>query len=198
MRRDSEKRIENRTLTRRRAVGLLGLGAVGVLLAACGQAAQPTAAPTKPAEAPKPAAPAPTAVPATAPAATQPAASAKPGSLPPGVGFIKGPLEGEAKTLNGAGATFPAALYSKWHDEYFKLTQVKTNYQSIGSGGGIKSITDGTVDFGATDGPMTDEQLKAAKGEVLHIPMTLGGVAATYNLPELKDPLKLTGETLPA
>lgn len=105
----------------------------------------------------------------------------------------------EAKTLNGAGATFPAVLYSKWFNEYEKITGVKVNYQSIGSGGGIKSIQDGTVDFGATDSPMTDEQLQAAKGgNVLHIPTALGAVVATYNVPEAKSPMKLTGETLAA
>jgi phosphate transport system substrate-binding protein len=117
--------------------------------------------------------------------------------MPQGAGLIKGAFDGEAKALNGAGATFPAALYSKWFNEYAKLTGVQVNYQSIGSGGGIKSIQDGTVDFGATDGSMTDEQLKAAKnGEVLHIPMAMGAVVPTYNVPELKAPLKLTPDTL--
>jgi phosphate transport system substrate-binding protein len=178
------------------------------LLSACAPAASsPTTAPAKPAEAAKPAAPAPAAAasPAAAPAAAaSPAVAAKPassGANPwelPGAGLIKGPFEGEAKTLNGAGATFPAALYSKWFNEYQKLGGVSVNYQSIGSGGGIKSITDGTVDFGATDGPMTDEQLKSARGEVLHIPMALGAVVPTYNIPEIdgKDPLKLSADTL--
>jgi phosphate transport system substrate-binding protein len=117
--------------------------------------------------------------------------------LPPGSGIVKGPFEGEAKTLNGAGATFPAALYSKWFTEYERLTGVKVNYQSIGSGGGIKSITDATVDFGATDGPMTDEQLAAAKnGPILHIPTALGVVVPTYNLPGLTQPLRFSPETL--
>ncbi len=109
---------------------------------------------------------------------------------------ITGPNPDEAKTLTGAGATFPAPLYTKWFNEYEKVTQVKVNYQSIGSGGGIKGITDKTVDFGASDGPMTDEQLKAAQGDILHIPMTLGAVLASYNVPEAKDPLKFTGDTL--
>ncbi|HEY3110423.1 MAG TPA: phosphate ABC transporter substrate-binding protein PstS [Chloroflexota bacterium] len=183
--------------TRRRALALLGLGAAGAALAACGGAASPTAAPTKPAAAPPTTAPAANAP--TAPAATTaPAAATKPAASAQGVGLIKGPFEGEARALTGAGATFPAPLYTKWFEEYNKLTQVKVNYQSIGSGGGIKSISDGTVDFGATDGPMTDEQMKATKGEILHIPMTIGGVAVTYNLPGVNDPLKFTGETLPA
>jgi phosphate transport system substrate-binding protein len=116
----------------------------------------------------------------------------------PGSGKIAGPVDGEAKSLNGAGATFPAPLYTKWFSEYAKLTGVQINYQAIGSGGGIKSITDKTVDFGASDGPMTDDQLKAAPGKLFHIPMTMGGVVPTYNIPELagKDPLKFTPETL--
>jgi len=109
---------------------------------------------------------------------------------------ITGPNPDEAKALTGAGATFPAPLYTKWFNEYEKVTQVKVNYQAIGSGGGIKGITDKTVDFGASDGPMTDEQLKAATGDILHIPMTLGAVLATYNVPEAKDPVKFTGDTL--
>ena len=90
-----------------------------------------------------------------------------------------------AQTLiNGAGATFPYPIYSKWFDEYAKIDpEVRFNYQSIGSGGGIKQITSRTVDFGATDGPMSDEQLKQAPGELLHIPTVLGAVVATYNVP---------------
>ena len=90
-----------------------------------------------------------------------------------------------AQTLiNGAGATFPYPIYSKWFDEYAKVDpEVRFNYQSIGSGGGIKQITSRTVDFGATDGPMTDEQLKQAPTELVHIPTVLGAVVATYNVP---------------
>ena len=90
-----------------------------------------------------------------------------------------------AQTLiNGAGATFPYPIYSKWFDEYAKVDpEVRFNYQSIGSGGGIKQITSRTVDFGASDGPMTDEQLKQTPAELLHIPTVLGAVVATYNLP---------------
>lgn len=86
--------------------------------------------------------------------------------------------------MNGAGATFPYPLYTKWFDEYAKVDPgVRFNYQSIGSGGGIRQITARTVDFGASDGPMTDEQLKKAPGELFHIPMVMGAVVATYNLP---------------
>lgn len=90
-----------------------------------------------------------------------------------------------AVSLNGAGATFPNPLYTKWFDEYYKLTGVKINYQAIGSGGGIQQITEGTVDFGASDGIMTAEQqtkAESAHGPILHIPMTSGAVAVVYNL----------------
>jgi phosphate transport system substrate-binding protein len=103
-------------------------------------------------------------------------------------------------TLNGAGATFPAPLYTKWFDEYNKLTGVKINYQPIGSGGGISQITEGTVDFGASDGIMTaDQQAKAeaAHGPILHIPMTSGSVAIVYNLTGIgTEQLKLTGDVI--
>lgn len=101
--------------------------------------------------------------------------------------------------LNGAGATFPYVLYSKWFDVYSKKSGIRFNYQSIGSGGGIKQIIEGTVDFGASDGPMTDEQLAEAlakrKSRVLHIPTTVGAVAIAYNLP-LRQPLKLSPAVL--
>jgi phosphate transport system substrate-binding protein len=99
--------------------------------------------------------------------------------------------------LTGAGATFPAPIYSKWFDAYARETGVRINYQSIGSGGGIRQFTEGTVDFGATDAPMTDEQVTAVKGNVLHVPTVLGAVVATYNLPSLgKAPLRFDGATL--
>jgi len=86
--------------------------------------------------------------------------------------------------INGAGATFPYPIYSKWFDEYAKVEpSLRFNYQSIGSGGGIRQITERTVDFGASDGPMTDEQLARAPGELVHIPTVMGAVVATYNLP---------------
>jgi phosphate transport system substrate-binding protein len=118
----------------------------------------------------------------------------------PGSGLVTKGSSGEAKSLTGAGATFPAVLYTKWFSEYAAKIGVQVNYQSIGSGGGIKSISDKTVDFGASDGPMTDEQLAAAKGgKLLHIPMTMGAVVPTYNIPELsksKKVLKFTAETI--
>jgi phosphate transport system substrate-binding protein len=98
-------------------------------------------------------------------------------------------------SLTGAGATFPAPLYSKWFNEYATGTGNQINYQPIGSGGGIKAITDKTVDFGASDGIMTDEQLAAAPG-TLHIPMTSGSVVLAFNLPELEGKLNLSAETI--
>ena len=99
--------------------------------------------------------------------------------------LARGADSAPAQTLiNGAGATFPYPIYSKWFDEYARVDQqVRFNYQSIGSGGGIRQITERTVDFGATDGPMTDEMLKKAPGELLHLPMVMGAVVATYSLP---------------
>ncbi|HEX9023288.1 MAG TPA: phosphate ABC transporter substrate-binding protein PstS [Geobacteraceae bacterium] len=94
--------------------------------------------------------------------------------------------------LNGAGATFPYPLYSKWFSEYAKVDRsVKFNYQSIGSGGGIKQITAGTVDFGASDKPLSDAELAAAPGKLLHIPTVMGAVVITYNIPGVGKGLKL-------
>ena len=103
----------------------------------------------------------------------------------------------EAQSLTGAGATFPNPIYTKWFDAYHKETGVRINYQSIGSGGGIRQFTEGTVDFGATDGPMNDDQIAAVQGNVQHIPTVLGAVVVTYNLPQLgKTPLRFDGATL--
>lgn len=98
--------------------------------------------------------------------------------------------------INGAGATFPYPIYSKWFDEYHKLhPNVAINYQSIGSGGGIRQITNQTVFFGASDGPMTDEQLQAAPGKILHFPTVLGADVPIYNVAGVKD-LKFSGPLL--
>jgi len=100
-------------------------------------------------------------------------------------------------TLNGAGATFPYPLYSKWIAEYNRIyPHIRINYQSIGSGGGIQQITKGTVDFGATDAPMKAEEAQKASGKLLHVPTTLGAVVVTYNLEGVSGPLNLTPETL--
>src|SRR5580704_281618 len=89
-----------------------------------------------------------------------------------------------AETINAAGATFPAVIYQKWFQEYRKLhSDVQVNYQALGSGAGIQQLTQGTVDFGASDVPMTDDQLsKITKSKILHFPTVLGGVVPTYNV----------------
>ena len=100
-------------------------------------------------------------------------------------------------TINGAGATFPNPIYQKWFSEYHKAhSDVQFNYQSIGSGGGIRQVLAGTVDFGATDGPMTDEQLSQAKTRILHIPTVLGAVVPAYNVPGVSSELKFTPQAL--
>jgi phosphate transport system substrate-binding protein len=99
--------------------------------------------------------------------------------------------------LNGAGATFPYPMYSKWFSEYHKLhPDIEINYQSIGSGGGIRQVLAGTVDFGASDGPMTNEQLAQAKIKILHIPTVLGAVVPAYNVPGVSGEVKFTPEAL--
>ena len=98
---------------------------------------------------------------------------------------------------DGAGATFPYPIYSKWFSEYNKLhPEVQINYQSIGSGGGIRQLTNETVFFGASDGPMTNEQLAAAPGTILHFPSVLGADVPVYNIPGVSAELRFTGETL--
>lgn len=102
-----------------------------------------------------------------------------------------------AQKINGAGATFPYPIYSKWFSEYQKTNKnVEFNYQSIGSGGGIKQVLAQTVDFGATDAPMTDAELKSAKTPIRHIPTVLGAVTVAYNVKGVPAALKLDGETL--
>jgi phosphate transport system substrate-binding protein len=100
-------------------------------------------------------------------------------------------------TLNGAGATFPNPMYSKWFSEYHKLhPDVQINYQPIGSGGGIRQVIAGTVDFGASDMPMTDDQLREAKFKVLNIPTVLGAVVPAYNIPGVTGEVKFTADAL--
>jgi phosphate transport system substrate-binding protein len=107
------------------------------------------------------------------------------------------PLFADTVTLNGAGATFPNPIYTKWFSEYNKLhPDVQINYQSIGSGGGIRQVLAGTVDFGASDGPMSDEQLGQAKVKILHIPTVLGAVVPAYNVPGVAGEIKFTPEVL--
>ena len=100
-------------------------------------------------------------------------------------------------TLNGAGATFPYPIYSKWFSEYHKMhSDVQINYQSIGSGGGIRQVLAGTVDFGASDGPMSDEQLSQAKIKILHIPTVLGAVVPAYNVQGISGELRFSPQTI--
>ena len=109
------------------------------------------------------------------------------------------PAASSGVALTGAGATFPYPLYSKWFSEYANRTGVKINYQSIGSGGGIRQLSEQTVDFGATDAPMSDAELAKAKGgPILHVPTALGAVVITYNLPGVTTPLSLTGDVVAA
>jgi len=106
------------------------------------------------------------------------------------------PLFGQT-TLNGAGATFPNPMYSKWFSEYHKVhSDVQVNYQPIGSGGGIRQVTAGTVDFGASDMPMTDKQLQDAKAKILNIPTVLGAVVPAYNIPVVIGEVKFTPDAL--
>ena len=113
------------------------------------------------------------------------------------VAMVWRPAPADAQMLmNGAGATFPYPIYSKWFEEYIKVDpEVRFNYQSIGSGGGIRQISERTVDFGASDGPMTDDQLNKAPAELFHIPTVMGADVATYNLPG-NPKLQFTGEVL--
>jgi phosphate transport system substrate-binding protein len=112
-------------------------------------------------------------------------------------GILVATTSAAAQSLTGAGATFPNPIYTKWFDAYSKKTGVEINYQSIGSGGGIRQFTEGTVDFGATDGPMNESQIQAVGGNVLHIPTVLGAVVVTYNLPSLGETqLKFDGNLL--
>src|SRR6266850_583336 len=104
---------------------------------------------------------------------------------------------GAADQINGAGATFPNPIYSKWFSEYAKLNpDVRINYQPIGSGGGIRQLLSQTVFFGATDGPMTDDQLRTAPGPILHLPTVLGAVVPVYNVPGFTGELKFSGPLL--
>lgn len=162
----------------------------GIILTGCSSTTPPS--PVTPVTPTTPAPVTPPAIsPTTAPPTTTPATSGAPVFM-----------SAQLTDLNGAGATFPYPLYSKWFDEYNKITGTKINYQSIGSGGGISQITAGTVDFGASDGIMTDAQIataSAAYGPVLAIPMTSDAVAVIYNITTTSgnvSGLKLTPDVL--
>src|SRR5271170_8129157 len=118
-----------------------------------------------------------------------------------GFGLASAIFAANALTITGAGASFPYPMYSKWFDEYHKKdANIEINYQSIGSGGGIKQVTEGTVDFGASDGPMNDDQLKAFQDKhgfaILHFPTVLGAAVPTYNVPGVSTDLNFTPEAL--
>ena len=113
------------------------------------------------------------------------------------IGAIACGNNGDSVSLQGAGATFPNPLYQKWLSEYEKLQpKVKIDYQSIGSGGGIKQLKEQTIDFGASDAPMKDDDLKSAPGEILHVPTVLGAVVITYNLQGISEPLRFSPEVI--
>ena len=106
-------------------------------------------------------------------------------------------LGASAQNINGAGATFPYPIYSRWFSEYSHVNPgVKINYQSIGSGGGIRQVSEGTVDFGASDGPMTDQQLAQSKVKLMHIPTVLGAVVPVYNLPGMNKDLNFSPDVI--
>jgi phosphate transport system substrate-binding protein len=189
-------RRELQTASRRAFLGwMAGAGAGAVALAACGGsvAPSPTAAasaqtptPAASVQTPTPAPPHPTTVPpTTAAGASAPAAAPSPAGTETPV------------LLTGAGSTFDYPLFSKtfavYHDQH---PAVQVNYQSVGSGAGIQQLTKGVVDFGASDAPMTDQQIQEAGGGIIHLPVTLGTVAISYNLPDVGDGLKLTGAVL--
>jgi len=167
---------------RRRMIAALAVIALALAVTACGQGGA-TAQKTMPR--------------ATAPpaAATAEVAGGAAGSACDYGAKVAGPFPGEADALTGAGATFPAPLYTRWFSDYNQLTHVRVNYQGVGSGAGIKQITEETVDFGASDAPMTDTQLKAAAG-ILHIPTAFGAVVVTYHLPDATQPLNLSADTV--
>jgi phosphate transport system substrate-binding protein len=111
--------------------------------------------------------------------------------------LLSGVGSAQSVDLTGAGATFPYPIYSKWFSDYAQRTGVKINYQSIGSGGGIRQLSEQTVDFGASDSPMSDQELANAKGgAVLHFPTVMGAVVITYNVPGVNRPLNLTGDAI--
>src|ERR1700730_2922142 len=111
--------------------------------------------------------------------------------------LVAGVVAQQTIQINGAGATFPNPIYSKWFDEYNKQhTNIQINYQSVGSGAGIRQVQAQTVFFGATDGPMTPEQMQASPSKILHFPTVLGAVVPVYNIPNVRDELNFNGAIL--
>src|SRR4051794_13999310 len=114
-----------------------------------------------------------------------------------GIAILGAVVAAQTIQITGAGATFPTPIYSKWFDEYNKQhANVRINYQSVGSGAGIRQVQAQTVFFGATDGPMTNEQMQQAAGKIVHIPTVLGAVVPVYNIPNMKTELKFNGQIL--
>src|ERR1700686_157072 len=102
-----------------------------------------------------------------------------------------------SETIIAAGAPFPAPIYQKWFEDFHKAhSDIQINYQSIGSGGGIRQLTEGTVDFGASDAPMSDDEMAKLKVPVVHVPTVLGAVVLTYNVADVTQPLRLTGDVV--
>src|ERR1700691_3214102 len=117
--------------------------------------------------------------------------------LPLALTAVIAAAQGGTVLLNAAGATFPYPIYSKWFDTYHnEHSNIQINYQSIGSGGGIRQVQAGTVDFGATDGPMSDEQIAQSKVKVMHLPTVLGAVVPAYNIPGVSAEVKFTPDVL--
>jgi phosphate transport system substrate-binding protein len=177
--------MSGENLSRRRfLLSSIGLAGAAIAVAACGgQASTPPVATTAPAAA------------ASQPTATTAAAAAS--GATPTAAAQPAASGGSQILLNGAGSTFDNPLFSKAFSEYTKANpNVQVNYQSVGSGAGIQQLTKGTVDFGASDAPMTDDQISQAGGDILHIPITLGAAAVGYNLPGINDGLKLSGDAL--
>jgi phosphate transport system substrate-binding protein len=167
-------------MQRQKSIALIALTAVVAAMIAFGSTAQSLAA--------------------QATAAATMAGTAAPATPIPGSGLITAGVDGEAKALTGIGATFPYALYTKWFSEYAKVTGVQVSYpDKQGSGKGLAAIADGSADFGASDAfPGASDAVtpKVKSGDVLVVPMTLGAVVLVYNLPNFKDTLKLTPDTL--
>src|SRR3984893_15918461 len=111
--------------------------------------------------------------------------------------LVAGVVAQQTMQINGAGATFPNPIYSKWFDEYNKQhNNIQINYQSVGSGAGIRQVQAQTVFFGATDGPMTPHEILASPGKILHFPTVLGAAVPVYNIPNVRDELKFSGAVL--
>nr|AFK79169.1 phosphate ABC transporter periplasmic phosphate-binding protein PstS [uncultured bacterium F25-01] len=180
---------------RRFLFGTVGVTGAAILVACGGQAASPTAAPA-PAQPIAPIVPTATAASAAA-ASTAPTATAAAAAAPAPTPLVFPTAAPGELLINGAGSSFDNPLFSKAFSEYNKANpKIKINYGSVGSGAGIQQFTKGTVDFGASDAPMTDQQITDSGGDAIHLPVTLGPAAVSYNLPGIAEGVKLTGVVL--